>query len=89
MSGEYEKAETAFRNAAEIDPENADQVVPFYRNIALQNPGDDTAYVNLGFANLIVGDYLKAQDAFKDALGIDPENAEAKKGLKILSQHMG
>ena len=63
--------------------------LPFYQNIVLQNPGDDTAYSNLGFVYLMVGDYLKAQEAFKDALGIDPENTEAKKGLKVISENLG
>ena len=89
MGGDYQKAENAFASAIQIDPDNVREILPFYQNIALQNPGDDTAYSNLGFVYLMVGDYLKAQEAFKDALGIDPENTEAKKGLKVISEHLG
>ena len=88
LGGDYGKAETAFQNAVHIDPENMHEIVPFYKNIALQNPGDDDTYSNLGFAYLMVEDYSKAEEAFKDSLGINPENGEAQKGLKIASQHL-
>ncbi|MBI3252655.1 MAG: tetratricopeptide repeat protein [Candidatus Omnitrophica bacterium] len=84
LAGDYEKAENAFYNAVHIDPENIGRITPFYENIAIQNPGDDTAYANLGYAYLVVGDAPKAAGAFQNALELNPENTPALQGLEIL-----
>jgi len=84
LMGRYEKAETAFQNAVHIDGDNIHEIVPFYENMILQNPEDDMAYSNLGYAYLILGQYLKAKQAFQEALSINPENIDAHKGLKII-----
>ena len=84
LSGSYEKAEAAFQNAAHIDPENLNEITPFYENIVLQNPEDDSAHTNLGYAYLILGEFVKAKEAFQDALSINPENGQALNGLHAL-----
>ena len=83
LSGQYEKAESAFHNAARIDPDNVNEIIPFYQNIILKAPDDDAAQSHLGYAYLILGDFEKAKDAFRDALSINPENTEAGQGLQI------
>ncbi len=85
MSGNYEKSESAFQNAVHIDPDNIHEIAPFYENKILQNPDDDNAYADLGYAYLILGDFLKAQSAFKNALSINPYNRIAANGLKLMA----
>lgn len=81
----YEAAERAFHNAVSINPENIGEITPFYENLIIQNPDDDEAYSNLGYACVIVGDMEKAVNAFKNALDINPENQESLKGLAVLT----
>ena len=84
LSGQYRKAEEAFQNAVHIDPENGDEIAPFYENLSVRNPNDDSAYANLGYAYLIVGEPLKAKEAFRNALAANPDNAAALNGLRLL-----
>ncbi len=84
LSGQFSKAEEAFNSAVHIDSENLNEIVPFYENIVIQNPDDDVAYANLGYAYLILGDFLKAKDAFKTALNINGDNILALKGMRII-----
>lgn len=84
LTGKYEKAEDAFKNAVQIDPANANEITPFYQNIIIQNPNDDVAFNNLGYAYFIVGDYLKSRDAFLQSLELNPDNAAAQDGMKAL-----
>lgn len=81
LTGDYQKAEMAFANAVHIDPSNIDDITPFYENMTLQNPDDDVAFSNLGFAWLIVGDFDKAKNAFEEALRINPTSLLARQGL--------
>jgi Flp pilus assembly protein TadD len=85
MSGRYAAAEEAFRNAAHIDPSAVGEIVPFYENRVLADPNDAQAFSDLGYAWVIVGDAERAVRAFRDALTIDPANASARKGLRILT----
>ncbi|HXV18523.1 MAG TPA: tetratricopeptide repeat protein, partial [Candidatus Omnitrophota bacterium] len=85
LSGSPGKAEEAFSNAVHIDPANIQEITPFYENIILQNPDDDDGYANLGFARIIVGDFLKAREAFLQALEINPDNPAALEGLSYLN----
>lgn len=84
LSGMYDKAEEAFMNAVHIDPENTTEIAPFYENLTMQNPSDDTAYSNLGYAYMILGEFIKAKQAFKDALQINPANQPATQGIQFL-----
>ena len=85
LSGQYDKSEVAFHNAVDIDPDNVYEIIPFYENMILQNSNDDSAYANLGYAYLILGDFLKAKAAFRDALSINPYNGPAASGLQLIA----
>ena len=80
-SGNYQKAADAFRNAMHIDPTNIREIPRLYENILVENPSDDEALTQLGYAHLLLGSVEKARDAFRDALSVNPDNEEAKKGL--------
>ena len=82
MSGDYQKSENSFQNAVHIYPDNIHEITPFYENKILKNPDDDAAYADLGYAYLILEDFLKAKSAFKNALSINPYNQTAAEGLK-------
>lgn len=84
MLGQFERAEKVFYNAAQLDPENIQQITPFYENQILKNPEDDTAYMNLGYIYLMFKDTASAEGAFQDALSINPDNTLAKSGLGIV-----
>lgn len=84
LSGSFAKAEEAFSNAVHIDSQNLQEITPFYENIILQNPDDDSGFANLGYARMIVGDFLKAREAFLQALEINPDNSGALQGINYL-----
>ncbi len=79
--GDYEKAGQAFHSAIHIDPQNARQITRLYENILVENPSDDEAMTQLGYAHLLLGSAPNAKRAFQDALAVNPSNIEAKKGL--------
>lgn len=85
LRAEFDKAEESFANAVDIDEENLDEITPFYENMILQDPNDDRARTYLGYAYLMLGEYLSAQDAFKDALELNPTNALAAQGLAYIN----
>ncbi len=89
LMGQYQKAERAFQNAVHIDPANTGEIVPFYENTVIQNPDSDSGYANLGYALLMIGEVLKAKNAFVESLRINPENAAAQNGLMYLERLMG
>ncbi len=80
-AGHYRKAGRAFHNAIHIRPENAREITRLYENILVENPSDDDALTQLGYAHLLLGSAENARHAFQDALTIDPKNEEARKGL--------
>jgi tetratricopeptide (TPR) repeat protein len=86
LMGDVPKAQQAFMNAVAIDPDDVDEIVPFYENLTVQNPGDDVAQSNLGYACLIVGDLVRAKEAFRTALSLQPSNEPALKGLEIAEE---
>ncbi len=55
-----------------------------YSNIILMEPDDETAYANMGNCYLILGDFKRAEDAFQNALEINPENETALLGIKSI-----
>lgn len=83
LTGDYARAEEAFLNAVHIDEAALGEILPFYENLILQAPADDAAHSNLGYACLILGDFVRARDAFRAALQIRPSNADALRGLEI------
>lgn len=84
MTGQFKRAERAFYNAAQIDPQNMREITPFYENQILKNPNDDAAYARLGYIHLMFKNTQSAQDAFQDALSISPDNPLALSGLEEL-----
>ena len=80
-SGDYENAAGAFHSAIHIDPKNAREIPRLYENILVENPSDDDAMTQLGYAHLLLGSVESARSAFQDALAVNPSNAEARKGL--------
>lgn len=89
LSGRYADAENAFWNAVEIDPSTREDIIPFYENLILQSPDDDTALSQLGYALLIMGDVSRAEASFRDALEINPLNEEARRGLGVIDRSFG
>lgn len=55
-----------------------------YTDILLIEPDDETAYVNMGRCYMILGDFDRAKDAFRNALAIDPDNELAAEGLTLI-----
>ena len=86
LTGQYQKAERAFGNAVHIDPQNINEIAPFYENMVLQDPDDDMAFANLGYAYLILGDLAKAKNAFAEALHINPDNRPSQGGLQYIER---
>ena len=88
LTGEFKKAEEAFRNAGHINRQNLFQILPFYENLIRQNPDDADAYVNLGFVCLMFGDTRRAQNSFQQALALNAENRTALRGLQIIENYL-
>ncbi len=84
MAGHVRKAESAYTQAVKLDPENLNEITSFYENSPLENPNDDEACANLGFAYWIVGKLDRAHEAFRDALSLNPSNTRAQEGLTLL-----
>ncbi len=80
-TGHYRKAGEAFLNAIHINPLNAQEIPRLYENILVENPSDDEAMAQLGFAKLLLGDRVAAKDSFETALEINPRNSTAANGL--------
>ncbi len=89
LNAEFDKAEAAFTNAVDIDTQNMNEITPFYENMILRDPDDDKARTYLGYAYLILGEYLSAQAAFKDALELNPANGLARQGLGYIQSRAG
>jgi len=53
-----------------------------YSDILLMEPDDETAYTALGQVYLVLGQYRKAHEAFRNALHIDPDNQVAAIGIQ-------
>lgn len=86
LTGEFARAEAAFENAVHIEASNVGEITPFYENMILNDPDDDMAYSQLGYAHLILGNREKAKSAFEDALTINSENPLAMSGYRIIHQ---
>ncbi len=87
MDTKYQKAAQAFRNAISIDPANASEITPFYQNIVIENPEDDIAYCNLGYAWMLLGNAEESQKSFMESLRINPGNRESRAGMSELASY--
>jgi len=56
--------------------------IKIYEDIILEEPDDETAYTGLGQCYLVLGDYPRARNAYKNALHINPGNETALAGWK-------
>jgi tetratricopeptide (TPR) repeat protein len=88
LSGEYDKAERAFRQAVDIHPKNLADTLSFYEEFALENPGDDEVRAMLGYVYLFFGQPSKAETVFKESLSINPRNEPALEGLLIIRRQI-
>lgn len=81
ISGDYEKAGLAFHNAIDIRPSNMQEIPRLYQNILVENPTDDAAMTELGYAYLLLGNANGARQSFEEAVKLNPANSEARRGL--------
>lgn len=88
LSGAYDQAEEAFLNAVHIEEGNINEILPFYENLVMESPMDDAVHSNLGYACLIVGDFMRAKQSFLSALQIRPSNTDALRGLEIAEERI-
>jgi tetratricopeptide (TPR) repeat protein len=58
------------------------EALKVYDEILLYEPDDEAAYVNMGSLYLVLGYYDKAEEAFYNALHINPDNEDALQGLE-------
>lgn len=58
------------------------EALKVYDEILLYEPDDEAAYVNMGSLYLILGYHDKAEEAFYNALHINPDNEDAMQGLE-------
>ncbi len=68
---------------------NFDEAIQKYNDILIYEPDDETAYVNMGNAYMILGNFMKAENAFSNALHINPDNASAQAGLQKINDPDG
>ena len=57
------------------------EALEIYWQIILMEPDDDTAYTGMGDLYLVLSDLPRAEDAFKNALHINPDNEDAAAGI--------
>lgn len=88
LSNDYDKAKTAYESAISLKRENAQGIISFYQNLVIQSPYDDEAQTHLGYAYLLLNDLLRAKEAFKDALELNPDNERARAGFIVASQNL-
>lgn len=59
--------------------------IDVYSEILLIEPDDDDAYANMGQAYMVVGDFQRAKNSFRNALDINPGNQAAMLCLKRIA----
>jgi hypothetical protein len=99
---DYGKSLESFQWAEEWDPENAqyayntgnacyhvgrvNDALGWYEKATRLNPQYTVAYFNWAVVALQMGDYSKAGQLFERVLALQPDHAEAKRGLDFLIQ---
>jgi Flp pilus assembly protein TadD len=59
------------------------QAADTFRAVMNADPGDRDAFAGLGAAELALDDYVRARNAFQNALRLDPSDEAARKGLEL------
>lgn len=74
----------AFHSKAEALEQKGDfkGALDLYLGIILLEPDDDAAYAAMGRAYMILGNFERAEDAFQNALHINPDNETAAAGTE-------
>ena len=67
-----------------MEAEHFRQAIELYSEIILLEPDDETAYANMGRAYMMLGQYDRAENAFLNALHINPDNELALLGIQKL-----
>ncbi|HEX6200311.1 MAG TPA: tetratricopeptide repeat protein [Thermoanaerobaculia bacterium] len=74
----------ALRAPAIAPPANLDAAITSQRALAAERPGDPQILNDLGNLLLLAGDMEEAEQAYRDALGLDPEMTSARYNLALL-----
>lgn len=61
---------------------DVEKALKIYQDILFMEPDDEIAYVDMGRAYMILGQYKNAAQAFSNALDINPDNEVAQMGLQ-------
>jgi tetratricopeptide (TPR) repeat protein len=71
------------------DGGRASEAIPLYERVLAQRPNLTAAWVRLGDARLECGDRLRAVDAYREALQIDPGHVRARAAIVEAFRAMG
>jgi tetratricopeptide (TPR) repeat protein len=75
--------ETLHQQATDLLLRNDFQAaIRIYSDILLMEPDDETAYTALGQIYLVLGQYKRSHEAFRNALHINPDNQVAANGIQ-------
>lgn len=72
-----------------LEEDKCHQALVIYDEILLIEPDDEVAYTNAGYCQMLLGQFEKAEDSFKNALHINPDNDVAEMGLRKLKDPDG
>lgn len=61
------------------------EALKLYTDIVLLEPDDETAYTAMGNIYMVLSDTTRAEDAYKNALHINPQNEIARFGLRKIA----
>lgn len=82
---EFKQAAQAFdEGKAAQDAGRTDEAIQKYEQAQELAPEQPEPYVNQGYAYLDQEDRTRAEQSFRQALAVDPDNAEAKAGLEAM-----
>jgi tetratricopeptide (TPR) repeat protein len=65
-----------------LEKDKCNEALVIYDEIILEEPDDEVAYTNSGYCYMLLGKFEKAEDAFKNAMMINPDNKVAEMGIR-------
>ena len=83
-AGRFEEAERAFYDAIRADASNRSRILLYYQRKAADSSGDDALRTQLGYIYYMDEEWSKADEAFHEALRLNPSNPLARAGLDNL-----